>query len=268
MLAELNGLAVDAAACALSADDPDTAVRLLELGRGVLGGQVLQSRADLSRLRAVAPALADRLAEAFDRLVPSGHVLGAAADERHEQDMLLATLIDRARALPGFADFLAPPKIADLLAAAEHGPVVLINVSRFRADALVVRPSGVTVVALPALTPDAVADRAAAFGAALAASTRPGAGETGAQSTVTAVLAWLWDVVAEPVLDRLGHTAAPSGAWPRVWWSPVDSWRCCRSTRPAGSRAAPPSWTGWSRRTRRPCGRCGTPWTRKRPATW
>ncbi|MFJ8794957.1 CHAT domain-containing protein [Streptomyces sp. NPDC102462] len=221
LLEELNGLAADAAAAALGADDPETAVRLLELGRGVLGGQVLQSRTDLSRLRAVAPELAERLRDAFARLAPSGPVMGAAADERHGLDIRLGRLLDEARALPGFGDFLAPPELADLLAATRSGPVVLINVSGFRTDALIVGPSGVTVVELPGVTPDSVAERAAEFGAALRAATRPGAGETEAQSTVTRVLGWLWDAIAEPVLRRLGHTAAPSGAWPRIWWSPV-----------------------------------------------
>ncbi|MGC8918474.1 hypothetical protein AB7952_05060 [Streptomyces sp. PG2] len=48
MLAELDGLASDAAAAALAAGDPEGAVLLLEQGRGLLGGQVLQGRDDLS----------------------------------------------------------------------------------------------------------------------------------------------------------------------------------------------------------------------------
>ncbi|MDI2130510.1 CHAT domain-containing protein [Yinghuangia seranimata] len=221
LLANLNGLAADAAASALWADDPETAVRLLELGRGVLGGQVLQSRSDLSGLRAVAPELAERLRAAFAGLVPSGHRVGAAADERHDRDAQLRHVVDEVRALPGFEDFLAPPKLSHLLACTMDGPVVLINVSRFRSDALIVRPAGVSVVELPGVTPDSVADQAAAFGAALAASKQPGQGETDAQAVVTGVLGWLWDVIAEPVLKRLGHLGTPSGAWPRVWWSPV-----------------------------------------------
>jgi hypothetical protein len=221
MLEELDGLAADAAAAALWAGDPQEAVLLLELGRGMLGGQVLESRGDLSRLRATAPALADRLRDAFDGLAPTGHLMGTAVDERHARDLLLGDLLEQARALPGFADFLAPPDHTELLAVAADGPVVLINVSRYRSDALIVRPTGVTVVELPGLDPDSVADRAASLGAALAASTRPGTGEAEAQVVVTEVLAWLWDAVAGPVLRRLGHLAPPSGAWPRVWWSPV-----------------------------------------------
>ncbi|MET8217844.1 CHAT domain-containing protein [Streptomyces hirsutus] len=221
VLAELDGLAADAAASALQANDPETAVRLLELGRGVLGGQVLQSRSDLSRLHAAAPELAERLGAAFDRLPPSGHLMGAAADERHDLDVRLRYLLDEARALPGFADFLAPPDLDELLESAADGPVVLINVSGYRSDALIIRPSGVIVVELPGVSPDSVAGQAATFGATLAVSARPGAGEADAQAAAAGVLGWLWDFVTEPVLKRLGYTSPPSDAWPRVWWSPV-----------------------------------------------
>ncbi|WP_329457114.1 CHAT domain-containing protein [Streptomyces sp. NBC_01497] len=220
-LEELDGLAADAAAGAIMANDPETAVRLLELGRGVLGGQVLQSRSDLSRLSAVAPELAEQLAYTLERLTPSGYLLGAAADERHDLDIRLERLLDEARGLPGFADFFAPPTPADLTASAAGGPVVLINVSGFRSDALIVEPSGITVVELAGVTPDSVAGLADAFSAALHAATRPGTGETEAQATVMEVLGWLWDFVTGPVLERLGYTTAPSGVWPRVWWSPV-----------------------------------------------
>ncbi|MEV0355709.1 CHAT domain-containing protein [Nocardia sp. NPDC050697] len=220
-LAQLDGLAADAAAVALWADDPETAVRLLELGRGQLGGQLLQSRSDLSRLHAVAPELARRLSGIFDRLPPSRPLAGAAADERHHLDIELRQVLAEVRALPGMADFLAPPELGALLACTVDGPVVLINVSGFRSDALIVRPAGITTVELPRVTPEAVADRVTAFDAALAASARPGPEETGAQTVITEILGWLWDAVAEPVLERLGHTAAPPGDWPRVWWSPI-----------------------------------------------
>lgn len=37
-----------------------------------------------------------------------------------------------------------------------------------------------------------------------------------------AVLEWLWDVVAKPILDALGFTTPPpTDNWPRVWWIPT-----------------------------------------------
>jgi CHAT domain-containing protein len=40
---------------------------------------------------------------------------------------------------------------------------------------------------------------------------------------VHATLEWLWNAVAAPVLDHLGHDAPPPPGrpWPRVWWCPT-----------------------------------------------
>ena len=39
---------------------------------------------------------------------------------------------------------------------------------------------------------------------------------------LTATLEWMWDTIAEPVLDKLGFTTGPDEeAWPRVWWCPT-----------------------------------------------
>ncbi|MEY9860041.1 CHAT domain-containing protein [Catenulispora sp. GAS73] len=45
----------------------------------------------------------------------------------------------------------------------------------------------------------------------------------GAQQEILAVLAWLWDTVADPVLTHLGYTTSPGVGeqWPRLWWCPV-----------------------------------------------
>jgi hypothetical protein len=39
-----------------------------------------------------------------------------------------------------------------------------------------------------------------------------------AQHLLLGLLAWLWDTVAGPVLDRLGFTTTPAGTGPRIWW--------------------------------------------------
>lgn len=141
-------------------------------------------------------------------------------------------LVGRVRDLPGFEDFLRPPRLEALLPAAAGGPVVIVNVSRWRCDALVVRASGVEVVALPGLTRETVAGRVReyldAVGARQAETLRGGwrdLGPAGRVDTVetrlAACLRWMWDSFAEPILDHLGYTGAPDGEWPRVWWCPT-----------------------------------------------
>jgi hypothetical protein len=163
-------------------------------------------------------------------------------------------LIAQVRELDGFEDFLKPPRLETLLPAAERGPVVIVNMSRWRCDALIVRPDGVTTRQLPTLTMDEAANRAAGYLAVLRAgeladlrhleAQQPVPGETSrgairrqldagraveeAHQQVDEMLAdlqaWMWDVIAEPVLDELSCSTTPDGdvsMWPRVWWCPT-----------------------------------------------
>jgi tetratricopeptide (TPR) repeat protein len=69
-LARHVGLVSDAAAAALSAGSPETAVELLEYGRAVLWEQLMQTRGDLTALAAAHPEVASRLHELRQALDP------------------------------------------------------------------------------------------------------------------------------------------------------------------------------------------------------
>ncbi|CAM3307611.1 CHAT domain-containing protein [Kibdelosporangium persicum] len=217
-----DGLAAEAAACALTVGDPAKAVRLLEQGRGVLIAQQLDPGADLITLRAQHPDLADAVARLRSELQPTpteatGDWLanaGQEADRRHRVNREWNDLIARIRALPGFADFLDVPTFDALRAVAVGGPIVLINVSRYRSDALILTSDGIDVAALPAITPEIVAGRAADFHRALRVAQIPGPDEKAAQGVITGTLEWLWDALAKPVLDTMDSVR-------RVWWSPT-----------------------------------------------
>lgn len=163
-------------------------------------------------------------------------------------------LVEKIRRLDGFEDFLKPPRLEALLPAASGGPIVIINVSRWRCDALLVRTSGVEVEELPRLTLDSAVGTASRYlqvlnkvdGAAhelylarqpldsgeqtLAATRRYTEAKRAWQdarderdATLTSVLRWLWDDIAEPVLNVLGFrgTPGPDEEWPRLWWCPT-----------------------------------------------
>ncbi|MFE6282705.1 CHAT domain-containing protein [Streptomyces sp. NPDC057877] len=218
-MAEYSRLASDAAACALAAGRPEQAVEVLEMGRGVLLAQALESRTDLTELRDRAPDLADRFAHLCARLDDS--TAGQETDEddpdlRRGLAQELDALLDRVRALPGLAGFLLPPRAARLAAEAHAGPIVMVNVSRYRSDALVLTTAGVEVCELPGLDPGTVHDRLTDLRVLLD-------GGTGDAALAGDLLPWLWDAVAAPVLDRLGLTGPlpknPADA-PRLWWIP------------------------------------------------
>ncbi|MEU1940549.1 CHAT domain-containing protein [Streptomyces coeruleorubidus] len=205
------GVAADAAACALAAGDEVSAVTLLESGRCVLAAQALDSRGDLSDLHERAPELAERfqtLTAEFETDTTSDRV--ALADE-------LDAVTDQIRALPGMERFLRPPLLTDLTEQAHEGPIVYVNVSRHRCDALIITPDGVRSRALDRLSEEAVSHRVRALDTAFTK------GRLAAEQAIHNTLEWLWDTIVGPVLGELGLTAEPAadGPWPRIWWAPV-----------------------------------------------
>ena len=233
-LSVFAGLASNAAACALAAGERELAVQLLEHGRGVLLRQALDARGDLTALREAHPDLAAEFERLRDLLDPGPGVagttpalpapppvaaVGADAQERHALAGRWDALVGEIRSRPGFEGFLQAPGLEELTARAAAGPVVIVNVSEFRCDALILRAEGLSVVPLTGVTLKEVTARAEAFRADVAAAWRPGV----AADRVCAALDWLWDAIAGPVLDAIGLAAGPADGvrWPRLWWVPT-----------------------------------------------
>lgn len=241
-LGRYTGLVSLATATALDVEEPARALELLEHGRAILLSQGLDSRGDLSELRARRPDLANR----FERLclaldaeespespvsAPSGgegalHAAAAraVADRRHQLDREWTGLVAMIREQPGFERFLVPAPIGELLSQAESGPVVVINVADHRADALLVTGGGLEVLELPALDYTALREQILVYGRALGEvrSDRATERESGEEKLLQ-VLGWLWDTITGPVLDRLGlRRIRDDGAvLPRIWWCPT-----------------------------------------------
>ncbi|MGW1780026.1 CHAT domain-containing protein [Streptomyces sp. NPDC002143] len=242
LLSRFQGLAAIAAALALR--DPARppgeralrALRLLETGRGVLMGQALDAWSELAVLRRAHPELAARFEELRDILdrpddgsdalmggIPgAGAGPGSSTGDRHRLDAELSAVLERIRAQDGFGSFGLPPSVGELLAAAQEGAVVVLNVTTELCDALLVTPAGVTAVPLPGLTLSYATDLAHTCQRAAHEATDDDPDvRTKAQETLSTVLGALWDVVVEPVLTALGHDRAPrDGRYPRVWWVP------------------------------------------------
>ncbi|RLK61926.1 CHAT domain-containing protein [Actinokineospora cianjurensis] len=222
-LAKFSGLASDAAACALNAGDPSRAVELWEHGRGVLLTQSLDLSTNLTELARRAPHLAARFATLRDRLGglgPQGNDDPSSSPEQPERVARREwnDVVEAIRGLPGFEGFLRRMTTADLLDAAAAGPVVLLNVSRYRSDALALTSDGVSVIRLPEVNPEKVELRLATLDAAVTW----GGSRHQEDRLLDEVLGWLWDTVARPVLDGIGLTSrrAPGDDLPRLWWCP------------------------------------------------
>ena len=146
--------------------------------------------------------------------------------ERHRTEEALAGLLQRARSRPGLADLLLPPNEITLRRQATEGPIVMVNASRYRGDALLVTVDGVRDVPLPGVDEETAGEQSTLLADALQRIASGSLGERrDGQRAIAAVFGWLWDRIAEPILDTLGHTGSPAvGApWPRVWWCPVGT---------------------------------------------
>ena len=269
LLASWAGLAGNAAASAIMAAQPQRAAELLDQGRNVLWSQLLETRVSLEQVHRDAPELAARLEDVgrglehltdpggesvFAVTSTTGADISPAADRRMALARQWDELVEEVRNLDGLEDFLKPPRLGTLLPAAADGPVAIVNVSRWRCDALVVRTSGVEVVELPNLTLETVADHTSDYLRVLhkvdraaytlyCARQRYDDGDRSLDSirqytaakqswqraanerdqTLGSLLEWLWDTVADPVLTFLGFgdTPPPDQPWPRMWWCPT-----------------------------------------------
>jgi tetratricopeptide (TPR) repeat protein len=227
--------------------------------RAVVLGDAIESRTTIADLRGLLQALqsgrypadvlepttesAGRFAELRDPGGPldSRHVPDTAAgqlvepssmrleaggaERRRELASAWDDLVTQIRALPGFANFMHPPTLAELLRCSTSGPLVMINISDYRSDALILTPRGVETVSLPDLQPMSVLYHTVLFFGALNAAHDPEQSlqdQREAEAIIGSVLGWLWDAAVGPVLDRLGISIVPGPgqAWPRVWWSP------------------------------------------------
>ncbi|KAI1359524.1 CHAT domain-containing protein [Xylaria arbuscula] len=200
LLTEVAGLSCDAVAFALMAEEkPCEAIRLLELGRGVIVSSLGELRVDTYYLQQKDQRLAEKYNHARDQLDTSIY-LTRQIDQRYA-----ATILE-IRKLPGFDRFLLAPSEDELKVAAIPGPIVVINASEYRCDALVVEKDGLRAIRLPDLHSSDIRDRAKTL-------VNP--------DLISDLLEWLWYTTVSPVLDALGFTEPSPSCWPRVWWVPT-----------------------------------------------
>ncbi|EGN94737.1 hypothetical protein SERLA73DRAFT_162832 [Serpula lacrymans var. lacrymans S7.3] len=228
-------IASSAASCAIREGLIDVAVELLEQGRTLLWGQLVRFRTPLDELCLMGKD-GYRLASEFTRLskqleqdntllnLDMDYSVQRSFDEsvrlyrerRNEWDSVVAQIRD----LQGFTHFLKPVPFSELQKASKEGPVIIVNVSWYSCDAIIVLQSGQPrLVPLPELTLDIVSQLASEFEESLSSSCGSGE-EKIRERKITYVLRQLWNLVVHPLVRELVSLEVPKGS--RIWWCPTN----------------------------------------------
>jgi CHAT domain/Clp amino terminal domain, pathogenicity island component len=248
-------LPVDAAAAQLRVGRTERAVELLEHGRTVMWSRRTAIwDAPLDQIESADPLLRKRLTAIQSELL--GNVLtttgrqdpgrqNVAAERRTELTREWQRIVSE-------VGLGRPAPFAELKAAADDGPVVLLSVSRSRSDALILsRDQSLGHLCLPTdiyVKARAVIDAGVAVMQALDAVDGLPDLDQASEAEMPVVIAaedhwrhaaihhsflmrqmlagWLWSEVTEPVLRWLaehGKLTGENGSLPRLWWCPTGS---------------------------------------------
>jgi CHAT domain-containing protein len=212
-----------AASSAIEQGDLETAVEWLEQGRAILWSKMQGFRHPLDKLREIDGDLADE----FDRVsrelehhattfdiepLPPGFY-----DRQTKKHRILSErwdqVVQRIRHIKGFANFLQAVPFTSLQLASAEGPVIIVNISSYRSDAIILRRSDPPVlVSLPGASPDALQKLSHDLSSALALA-------RGAWKKMGPILRTLWELVVSPVVSQLAAMGVVKHS--RIWWCPT-----------------------------------------------
>ncbi|KAJ7693183.1 CHAT domain-containing protein [Mycena rosella] len=224
----------EAASAAIEAHEYTKAVEWLDQGRSIIWGQVLSLRTPIDDLRKAHPELAEELISLSNQL----ETAGLRSSEVEEPDGSLnpqechalahrrEQVVKQIRNLTGFESFLLPKKISELSLAAQIGPVVLSNISRYRCDALILMPdAGNDLIHVPLLdfTLSMALSLVGSLGSLVQGAVRSDRldgfreGQMLPEEEFARILSELWIRIVRPVLDGLAFTT-PTRDPGRIWW--------------------------------------------------
>src|SRR5882762_195727 len=124
-------------------------------------------------------------------------------------------IVDKIRQIDGFSDFLRAVPFATLQTAAAEGPIIIINISQYRSDAIILQNVGdPVIVPLPGTSPEILEKLSSQFATACALH-----GQDSAR-LILPILRSLWNNIASPVRTQLVALGVPDKS--RIWWCPTS----------------------------------------------
>ena len=224
VLWNLSSLANNTAAVSLEAgNDPYEALRLLELGRSVLISMQLDARMPIPELQKQHPTLADEYIKLHDQL-RSSKITEEPFEIRHKITTDLYNLLAKIHQMPGFDGFGKTLGKEEMMRLADRGPIVILNVSKFRCDAIAILSDEIKVISLPGLDVDFLGQKSLEIQEQLAATEDAQKDYHLLHKNLTEILKITWRQAMSPTLKALGFTKRPRDekGWPHIWWIPTD----------------------------------------------
>jgi tetratricopeptide (TPR) repeat protein len=227
-LSEFSGLPGRCASLILDTNDTFEALRLLEIGRGVMASLYLDTRTDLTDLETYHPRLARRFRQLRDELdVPETDandpgmnsnraLIVGQSERRHSASQQLNTVIQQIRSLKGYQNFLRGPSLQDIHALAVPGPIVVINVSEYGSHAIIITKERMKTIKFRNFENGQVREQALSL-LQIVQDDNPVA-RRHLKLKLSEILRWLWESAIEEVINAL---PSPSNSVPQVWWMPV-----------------------------------------------
>lgn len=179
-----------------------SALRLVELSRGIIANHRFETRSDISKLEKEHPDLAREYRRLCDKLdspqstAPGRYIESntpSDLSQRQREATELENLLSEIRRQPNFEKFLVSLDPDEFLASEPSGTIVVINVSGIRCDAFLVRKNDTQSLPLLDLHEPDISEKAGL----LKAGDLP-------VDDMFDLLGWLWDAAAGPILEQLG----------------------------------------------------------------
>lgn len=234
-ISQISGLAADACSLSLQVGSVHHAIQQLEFGRAVILGYLMDGRNDLTRLQNDHPHLANIYgalrSKAYTDVEAMEPVLREQLlRERREAATQLEDCLHQIRQRHGYERFLFEPTLDELKKCATEGPIVIVNATDIRCDAIIVSTSEVQAIALPRMNSSEAPsffqkklgryriidhEQWKKYGRDIEAAT---GGEPDINADVKD-MSWLWSSCVKPILEELKDSQASGSHEPlRVWW--------------------------------------------------
>ncbi|KAF9465837.1 CHAT domain-containing protein [Collybia nuda] len=215
-------LGLDAASCAITCGSLNTAVEFLEQGRAIIWSKIQGYKQSIHKISQQDPELATEFETVCGQLEyyarnQSRKDAKLMSDGQVRHQLLLfkrwTKLNDKIRRVEGFSDFMHVLPFKVLKNAVEHGPVIMVNISDFQSDAVILLASSPPII-VP--LPDVTSDILKFWAKELKNITN----YFSPSNQLVSILRGLWDTIVQPIITQLAKLGVEEKS--HIWWCPTS----------------------------------------------